>query len=147
MQRKDEIVEAHGWASPDACIIYKGEVDSYGYGRVWTGEAKMQAHRYSLMQWQELDEAPEGMDAAHDPVLCTDRRCINPHHLRWATRSENLEDRWVAGTVGKAAPTIVRRYDCEDVRARVEAGETLEELAVELNVSTVELEKCVAIVF
>ena len=145
MQRKDEIVEAHGWASPDACVIYKGEVDGYGYGRVWTGEAKMQAHRYSLMQWQGLTEAPEGMDAAHDPVLCTDRRCINPHHLRWATRSENLEDRWVAGTVGRAAPSIVRRYDCEQVRARVESGESLEDLSVEYGVSTSELEKCLVV--
>jgi hypothetical protein len=145
MQRKHEIVAAHKWASPDECIIYKGEIDGFGYGRVWTGEAKMQAHRYSLMMWEGLDEAPEGMDAAHDPVLCSDRRCINAHHLRWATRSENLEDRWVAGTVGNTAPTIVRRYDCEEVRARVEAGETLEDLAVELNVSTAELEKCLVI--
>lgn len=145
MDRKDEIVESHGWASPDECIIYKGEVDSYGYGRVWTGEAKMQAHRYSLMMWEGLDQAPEGMDAAHDPVLCTDRRCINRHHLRWATRSENLEDRWVAGTVGNNAPTIVRRYDCEVVRARVEGGERLEDLAVEFNVSTAELERCIVV--
>ena len=145
MQRKQEIVATHGWASPDECVFYKGEIDKWGYGRVWVDGAKMQAHRYSLMQWQELDAAPEGMDAAHDPVLCTDRRCINPHHLRWATRSENLEDRWVAGTVGKAKSSIVRRYDCEEVRGRVEAGETLEELAAELNVSTNELQKCLVV--
>lgn len=145
MLRKDQIVECHGWASPDECIIYKGEVDRYNYGRVWTGEVKMQAHRYSLMQWQGLTEAPEGMDAAHDPVLCSDRRCINPHHLRWATRSENLEDRWLAGTVGNTAPPIVRRYDCEVVRERVAGGELLEDLAVEFNVSTAELERCIVV--
>ena len=136
-----------GGRAPMRVLSIKARLIRLWLWRVWTGEAKMQAHRYSLMQWQELTEAPEGMDAAHDPVLCSDRRCINPHHLRWATRSENLEDRWVAGTVGNAAPMIVRRYDCEDVRARVDGGELLEDLAVEFNVSVSELRKCVAIVF
>lgn len=132
--------------SPDECIIYKGEVDRYGYGRVWTGEVKMQAHRYSLMRWEGLDVAPEGLDAAHDPVLCSDRRCVNPLHLRWATRSENLGDRWVAGSVGSGS-VVVRRYDCEVVRGRVEAGELLGVLADEYGVSINELSRCLDIEF
>ena len=42
---------------------------------------------------------PEGRrEAAHDPWGCFTSLCINQHHLRWATRSENEQDKRVVGT-------------------------------------------------
>lgn len=36
---------------------------------------------------------PEGAEAAHDPVLCLHTDCVNPAHLRWASREENEADK------------------------------------------------------
>jgi hypothetical protein len=49
------------------------------------------AHRVSL---EAFTRAPrDGEEAAHDPEKCPERRdCVNPDHLRWATRSENQLD-------------------------------------------------------
>ena len=148
MENKVWVVEAGLVAVPEVCVVYRGEVDSTGYGRVWTGSVKMQAHRYALMMHDGLVEPPAGLDAAHDPVLCSDRRCVNPFHLRWATRSENLGDRWAAGTVGGGGGVpVVRRYDCEIIRCRVLGGDVLEDLVLEFGVSAEELGKCLGQVF
>lgn len=39
-----------------------------------------------------------GMDVAHQPLLCHTRNCVNPLHLREATRSENCLDKQIDGT-------------------------------------------------
>ena len=41
---------------------------------------------------------PELRDAAHN---CGNRKCVNPKHLRWATRSDNCMDRVQHGTANR----------------------------------------------
>ncbi len=108
MQRKDEIVEAHGWASPDSCILYKGEVDSYGYGRVWTGEAKMQAHRYSLMQWQELDEANRRIEKLLDEAEILDAvEQMQPHFKLMSLYGNSVEYHETGRSVSRLVNRVV----------------------------------------
>lgn len=50
----------------------------------------MFAHRVSL---QVFTNAPRrGQEAAH-AVFCPNKHCVNPDHLRWATRLQNEADK------------------------------------------------------
>lgn len=40
----------------------------------------------------------EGKVAAHTPLICHNRSCVNPEHLREATLTENSQDRIIDGT-------------------------------------------------
>lgn len=83
---------------PNGCIYFTGYVDRQGYGKIRReGEARL-AHRVSFEHF--VGPIPEGMDLDHqchndDPacpggVVCLHRRCLNPEHLKPATRSDNL---------------------------------------------------------
>jgi hypothetical protein len=72
------------------CVLWLGELNSAGYGRISQGNnhvgkrVRYLAHRvsYELAKGQ----VPEGMELDH---LCRVRCCINPEHLEPVTRSEN----------------------------------------------------------
>ena len=49
------------------------------------------AHRLSLIL-SEGDPPEDKNHAAHDPINCTTRLCVNPRHLRWASQAENNFD-------------------------------------------------------
>lgn len=40
-----------------------------------------------------VESPPAGAEAAHDPELCPYTDCVNPGHLRWASREENEADK------------------------------------------------------
>lgn len=70
------------------CIIWPFGMGKHGYG-VCQYEGKVRtAHRIALILHTGID--PKGMDVAHGP--CHNRKCVNPLHLRWATRLENVKD-------------------------------------------------------
>ncbi len=72
------------------CLLWLGEVNSAGYGRISQGNShvgkrvRSLAHRvsYELAKGQ----VPPGMELDH---LCRVPSCINPEHLEPVTRSEN----------------------------------------------------------
>ena len=43
------------------------------------------------------------LHALHDPILCNNRACVNPDHLRWGTNDENVADREIAGNTLRGA--------------------------------------------
>jgi hypothetical protein len=61
---------------------------SEGYGQFRYGRVKYYAHRVAYELAHGL--IPAGMDIDH---RCRNRACVNPDHLRLATRKQNLENK------------------------------------------------------
>jgi hypothetical protein len=91
IRRNSQVDETTG------CWLWTARINNQGYPtmsvRLPTRDTPytLFAHRVSL----EVFERPprEGEEAAHDPVKCPHRHCVNFEHLRWATRSENELDK------------------------------------------------------
>lgn len=79
---------------PGACVIWTFGVGSHGYGAVWKDGQMVTAHRLALIMHGGVDHPH--LHAAHGP--CHNRLCVNPLHLRWATRKENCADKHRDGT-------------------------------------------------
>jgi len=85
----------HVSAKHENCILWPfcTGLNGYGSGMV-SGIKSKRAHRIMC----ELAHGPapsSAHDAAHS---CGIRACVNPNHLRWATRSENMQDTVKHGT-------------------------------------------------
>lgn len=78
------------------CWLWKCRLNNQGYPVMNVhvpnlGHRKLFAHRVSLEVFKRPPRA--GEEGAHDPVKCPHKHCVNPAHLRWATRSENERDK------------------------------------------------------
>ena len=51
------------------------------------GSRVLRAVRWVLQQ--KTGESGEGLEAGH---ACDNQRCVNPEHLRWVTREENVQE-------------------------------------------------------
>ena len=69
------------------CWLWVGGVDTRGYGQISEGGKMRRAHRIS---WQlHQGEIPVGMDILHK---CDVPLCVNPSHLFFGTRTDNMRD-------------------------------------------------------
>lgn len=66
----------------------------HGYGKVKINGSDVRVHRYVCARANGDPPSPE-YEAAHN---CGNASCVNPAHIRWATPSENQQDRVVHGT-------------------------------------------------
>jgi hypothetical protein len=82
----------------DECLLWPYGVNaSNGYGSLHVGKKTWYAHRRVL--WLVAGPPPQpGMYAAHKPVVCHNRLCVAPRHLRWDTPSGNLMDKVLDNT-------------------------------------------------
>jgi hypothetical protein len=71
----------------DDCWEWMGGKSSDGYGCFNCDGKATSAHRYSYALYN--GEIPPGMEIDH---ACNNRACVNPKHLRLATRSENCRN-------------------------------------------------------
>lgn len=70
------------------CLLWEYSLDSSGYGRVTVNGAQTLAHRHAYMEAH--GPIPDGMLVDH---VCHNRTCVNPEHLRMATRQQNNANR------------------------------------------------------
>jgi hypothetical protein len=78
---------------PETCIIFTGRRQPNGYGRVSENGTYVRAHVLAC-RLAHGERPPGKSDVAHS---CGERMCINPLHLRWATRAENEHDKVLQG--------------------------------------------------
>ncbi|MGH1490558.1 MAG: hypothetical protein ACRBK7_14405 [Acidimicrobiales bacterium] len=83
------------WDS-DECLVWPYKTNE-GYGRMTVNGQAVYAHRWVLEQTVGPPPDPSD-DAAHAPKVCHNRACINPRHLRWASRKSNADDMDLDGT-------------------------------------------------
>lgn len=81
----------------DDCLIYPFTKNGRGYGKLNAEGKRVYAHRLVLTLAVGPPPFP-GAEAAHAPLVCHNPSCVNPRHLRWATRAENIEDSKLDGT-------------------------------------------------
>ncbi len=71
-----------GW---QGCIEWRGAVTGSGYGCLWASGKVRHVH---ILAWEAVNgPIPAGLELDH---VCRNRLCLNPAHLRLATRSQNV---------------------------------------------------------
>ncbi|MEO1503165.1 MAG: HNH endonuclease [Pseudomonadota bacterium] len=78
----------------DKCIIWPFGFASNGYGAIYARGQMRSAHR-EICREAHGEPTSKDLDAAHS---CGVKGCVNPRHLRWATKRENAADRIEHGT-------------------------------------------------
>lgn len=77
------------FATDEDCWLWKGSVDTSGYGQIMDDNKRLQkAHRISWIIYK--GPIPEGLIVLHQ---CDTPACINPSHLRLGTKQDNATDR------------------------------------------------------
>jgi hypothetical protein len=80
------VLRKHGHrykVAPSGCWEWTGTVHYSGYGCFTYMKKKYPAH------WIHMPPRPSGKEACHK---CDNKKCINPNHLWWGTKSENSQD-------------------------------------------------------
>ncbi len=72
----------------NGCWIWQGSIRDKRYGRIYTNNTKVSAHRASYIVHK--GEIPEGLFICH---LCNVTACVNPEHLYAGTHRQNMADR------------------------------------------------------
>lgn len=73
---------------PEGCAEWPFATNGNGYGWAWFQGRRIGAHRMLLVI--ATGQNPTDMDAAHG--ACHNRACVNPRHLSWQSRSNNIQD-------------------------------------------------------
>lgn len=87
-----EWLTAHaGHMDRGACLTFPFPRQPSGYGRLTLDGRRVGAH-HAMCRIVHGDPPSSKHEAAHSCGKGHEG-CVNPHHIRWATRSENLADR------------------------------------------------------
>jgi hypothetical protein len=119
---------------PSECVPWPFCKSGSGYGQIKKGKRMYGAHREALRIYAGPPPSPN-MVAAHDPVSCGSRMCVNPRHLRWATQKENQRDRLIEGTYCRGVTSPTAKLTRGDVLAIVKDKRTRRAVAFDYGVT------------
>ena len=122
--RTEEAIKFAANFKSDACLIWPYAKSQSGYGRGWLDGRRVTAHRAVLSLASGVDYDDQ-RDACHNPTTCNNPSCVNPAHLRWADKSENMFDKAKAGTnpTGERSNNAkLKDEDAVSIRAAYERG-------------------------
>lgn len=127
-------VEALIAENPETCRLWPFGISHGGYGIVryqgkdWTVPA--------LILTLTVGSRPAKHIACHAPVICHERSCCTPSHLRWGTYAENQADRVADKTHNRGERQWKARLTSDlvlQMRAAVSGGRSVYALAKENN--------------
>ncbi len=118
------------------CLRWPFATDARGYGRLHFDGNSRGAHRVMCLLTHGDPPSPEH-EAAH---TCGrgHEGCVNPKHLRWATKGENQRDRLQHGTSPRGTGNGTNRLseaDVTEIRRRLALGVPQTTLAAEYGVT------------
>lgn len=116
-----------------SCLEWPFGKSNNGYGTIRINRRKHFVHR--LVCERVHGPAPANADAAH---ACGNRSCVNPSHLRWATRQENMMDAQAHGTilgVNRGKRVKLRAEDIPAIRSKLSQGVSVAIIAAAYRVS------------
>lgn len=113
----------------DECWRWLGYLDDDGYGIFqWQGK-RVGAHALAL-SFTTGEVRPTGADTRH---ACDNPPCVNPHHLQFGSRVENVRDMLNRGRA--ARPGKLTDAQVVEIRERRAAGARQIDLAAQYGVS------------
>lgn len=122
----------------DECLIWPFSRNTDGYGQLNDEGRTTSAHRF-ICRAVHGEPSSSGLEAAHS---CGNGHlgCVNPAHLRWATRVENIHDCIDHETFIRGERNSLSKIKGEDIstmRQMRETGMTLKDIGAQFNVSGV----------
>jgi len=120
----------------DVCIEWPyGRATRGGYGVVSDPRAKTRIASRAVLILHTGETPSQSIDCAHN---CGNPPCVNPRHLRWATRKSNHADQEVHGTMARGVKHGQAKIDDEtvrEIRSRIDSGEGQSQIARSLGIS------------
>lgn len=121
----------------DDCLLWPFGRSSNGYGLAkLPGQRTRTVHRIAL----ERRVGPPTASSPHAAHSCRNRHCLNYRHLRWASVSENQQDRAAHGTSNRGErqwQSKLTRDDVREIRRLLSKGESLSRIGRRFGVSPV----------
>lgn len=120
-------------ATTDECMRWPFAYNSRGRAVMKVGDKQVRVHRYTCEEKNGPPPTPEH-HAAHN---CGHDWCINPNHVRWATPSENNQDKLAHGTHNRGERHNLAKLTEDQVQEirRLEGRESQSSLARRFGVS------------
>lgn len=120
----------------EECLVFPFSRSKEGYGRVTYKGKRIGAHR--AMCFIAHGQPPTVKHEAAHSCGKGHIGCVSPNHLRWATRSENIEDREKHGAGNKGEKhgnSKLLISDVFSIKAKVKNGETQASVASEYGIA------------
>jgi hypothetical protein len=119
----------------DGCLLWPFFCDPRGYGQAaYPGFKTKWAHRI-VCELAHGAPPTEDHEAAHS---CGNARCCSPHHLRWATVTENHADKRLHGTHQEGEAHIQAKLtpaQVIEIRRRASGGEAHGKIATAFGIA------------